>query len=125
MSGAVEIYICLEGQALKDGKVEYSQSIHDKYGAEQDAKARVKRNPLIHKIAYYRVNEEGDFRIFYSFTNTGLHSPQSVIQESSTKPKLKKPPKRTFWERLFGVGSGRKTTLKKKPPKKDARGKRR
>lgn len=114
MSDAVEIYVCLEGQALKEGKVEYSQSIYDKYGAEQDAKARVKRNPLIHKVAYYRVNDEGDFRIFYSFTNKDMHAPQSVLQEYNKKPKRQKPRKRTFMEKLFGVGSGKKTTLKKK-----------
>ncbi|OEJ67707.1 hypothetical protein [Magnetovibrio blakemorei] len=118
MSDAVEIYVCFEGQALKDGKVEYSQSIGDKYSAERDAKDRVKRNPLIHKIAYYKINDEGDFRIFYSFTNKDLHNPQTVIQEHSTKPKLKKPPKRTFLEKLFGVGSGQKTTLKRKTLKK-------
>jgi len=118
MSDAVEIYVCLQGQALKEGKVEYSQSIYDKYAAEQDALARVKRNPLIHKIAYYRINDEGDFRIFYAFTNKNVHTAQTVIQEHARKPKRKKPPKRTFLERLFGVGSGKKTTLKKKPVKK-------
>ncbi|HEY9078768.1 hypothetical protein [Magnetovibrio sp.] len=118
MSDAVEIYVCLEGQALKEGKVEYSQSIADKYAAERDAQERVKRNPMIHKIAYYRVNDEGDFRIFYSFTNKNLHEAQTVIQEHVRKPKLKKPPKRTFLERLFGVGSGKKTVLTKKPIKK-------
>lgn len=118
MSDAVEIYVCLEGQALKEGKVEYSQTIHDKYSAEMDAKDRVKRNPMIHKIAYYKVNDEGDFRIFYSFTNKDLHASQTVIQEHDKKPKRKKAPKRSFWERLFGVGGGKKTTLKKKPIKK-------
>jgi len=118
MSDTVEIYICREGQALKDGKVEYSQSIADKYAAERDAHERVKLNPSIHKIAYYRVNDEGDFRIFYSFTNKDVHRPQTVIQEHSLKPRLKKAPKRSFFERLFGVGSGKKTVLKKKPVKK-------
>jgi len=108
----------MEGQALKDGKVEFSQSISDKYAAEKDAKARVKLNPSIHKIAYYRVNDEGDFRIFYSFTNKDVHQAQTVIQEHVRKPKLKKPPKRSFLEKLFGVGSGKKTVLKKKPAKK-------
>ena len=118
MSDAVEIYVCLEGQALKEGKVEYSQSIHDKYQAEQDAKARVKLNPKIHKVAYYKVNDEGDFRIFYTFTNTDLKGPATVLQQHDKKPKKKKPPKRSFLERLFGVGGGKKTTLKKKKVKK-------
>lgn len=116
MSDAVEIYVCLEGQALKEGKVEYSQSIYDKYGAEQDAKDRVKRNPLIAKVAYYRVNDEGDFRIFYSFTNKELRTGQTIIQKHDRKPKRKKARKRTFWEKLFGIGGGKKTKLKKKPP---------
>jgi len=121
MSDAVEIYICLEGQALKEGRVEYSQSIADKYAAERDAAERVRRNPLIYKIAYYRVNDEGDFRIFYSFTNKSLHAAQSVIEEHSAKPKRGKPPKLSFLERLFGVGSGKKTTLKIKSTKKSAK----
>ena len=66
MSDNVEIYVCLEGQALKEGRVEFSQSISDKYSAERDAKERVRRNPLIQKVAYYKVHEDGDFRIFYS-----------------------------------------------------------
>ena len=112
MSNAVEIYVCLEGQALKEGKVEYSQTIQDKYQAENDAKERVRRNPMIHKIAYYKINDEGDFKIFYSFTNTALHKPQSVIEEHNKKPKKKKAPKPTFWQKLFGITPKAKTKSK-------------
>ncbi len=118
MSDAVEIYVCMPGQSLKEGKVEYSQTIYDKFAAEQDAQKRVKINPKIHKIAYYKINAEGDFRIFYSFTNPdATNQPRTVIQQHDKKPKKKKPRKRSFLERLFGVGGGKKTTLKKKPVK--------
>lgn len=106
MADTVEIYVCMEGQALKDGKVEYSNSISDKYAAEQDAKARVKRNPKIHKIAYYRVNDEGDFRIFYSFTNPDLVSNKTTIEQHNYRgvsAKRKRRPKRTWWQKLLGL----------------------
>lgn len=118
MSDAVEIYVCMEGQALKEGKVEYSQSIYDKHAAEQDVQARVTRNPKIHKIAYYRVNAEGDFRIFYSFTNPNLVSNKSTIDQHDKKPRRKKPAKRTWWQKLLGLKGGVSKSRKKKPAKK-------
>ena len=117
MSNAVEIYICKKGQALKEGKVEYSQAIYDKYGAEDDAKARIQRSPSIHKIAYYKINDEGDFRIFYSFTNKDLNELPSESDEQTKKPKRKKPQKRSFWQKLLGTGSKNKNK-KKNPAKK-------
>ncbi|MCW8915183.1 MAG: hypothetical protein OQK24_04925 [Magnetovibrio sp.] len=115
MSDAVEIYICLEGQALKEGKMEMSNSIYDKHAAEDDALARVKRNPKIAKVAYYRINESGDFRIFYSYTNKDLAS--SKAEEQKPKPKRKKPRKKGFFEKWLGIG-GPKTKVKKTKPQK-------
>jgi len=116
MSEAVEIYICKKGQALKDGKVEYSQSIHDKHGAEQNAQARVKRNASIHRIAYYKVNAEGDFRIFYSFTNPALDAPTKTDEDTKKKPKKKKRVKKTFWQTLFGLSANNPKDKKPKKP---------
>lgn len=88
MSNSVEIYICKKGQALKEGKIEYSQTIYDKYGAEDDAKARLQRNPSIYKVAYYKINDEGDFRIFLF-----LHQQEparATERERRTKEKTEK-----------------------------------
>lgn len=118
MSNSVEIYICKKGQALKEGKIEYSQTIYDKYGAEDDAKARLQRNPSIYKVAYYKINDEGDFRIFYSFTNKNLPELPSESDEQKKKPKRKKPQKLSFWQKLLGTGSKTKNKKKKKLAKK-------
>jgi len=68
MPGATEIYICKPGQAIKEGKVEYS-SIETRAEAEADAARRVRSDPTIAKIAYYAVKEDGGFRTLYSFDN--------------------------------------------------------
>lgn len=118
MSNSVEIYICRKGQALKEGKVEFSQTIYDKHDAEEDAKGRLQRNPLIHKIAYYKINDEGDFKIIYVFTNKNLPEPPREGDEQKKKPRRKKPQKRSFWQRLLGTNSKIKNKKKKKPTKK-------
>ena len=68
MSGATEIYICKPGQAIKEGKVEYS-SLETRGEAEADAARRVRNDPTIAKIFYYAVKEDGGFRTLYSFDN--------------------------------------------------------
>ena len=68
MPGATEIYICKPGQAIKEGKVEYS-SIETRAEAEADAARRVTSDPTIAKIAYYAVKDDGRFRTLYSFDN--------------------------------------------------------
>jgi len=69
MSDVTEIYICKAGQSLKDGRVEYSDQVTDKASAESDAKRRCKSDRSIAKIAYYAVNANGDFKVFFSHTN--------------------------------------------------------
>lgn len=64
-----EIYSCLPGQKLKEGKLDYSDDIGDKESAEVDAKRRVQNNPALEKVAYYSVTEDGRFRVIYSYTN--------------------------------------------------------
>jgi hypothetical protein len=68
MPGATEIYICYPGQAIRDGKVEYS-GLETRDEAEADAASRVRNDPTIAKIAYYAVKEDGSFRSLYSFEN--------------------------------------------------------
>ncbi len=68
MSGATEIYICQPGQAIKEGKVEYS-TIETRAEAEIDAMQRVRNDPTIAKLAYYAVKDDGGFKSLYSFDN--------------------------------------------------------
>lgn len=63
-----EVYSCREGQELKQGRLDYSD-IDDRESAEVDAKRRCKLDPTIKKVAYYKVAPDGEFRIFFSYTN--------------------------------------------------------
>lgn len=64
-----EIYSCKDGQPLKEGKLDYSSDITTKEQAEADAKRRCTRDPTVKKVAYYGVSADGDFKVFYSYTN--------------------------------------------------------
>lgn len=71
---ATEVYSCREGQELKQGKLDYSD-IEDRESAEADAKRRCKLDPAIKKVAYYKVAADGDFRLFFSYTNPHCKPP--------------------------------------------------
>lgn len=104
---ATEIYICKEGQSLKQGKIEYGE-IYSKDEAESDAEARCGRDRTIVKIAYYNVNEDGDFRLFFTYNN-----PNPVLGKKTPKPageaaprkkkktKAKKKKKKSLLSRLL------------------------
>ncbi len=79
MAGATEIYICKPGQAIEEGKVEYS-GIETRAEAEADAARRVRTDPTIAKIAYYAVKEDGGLRSLYSFDNP--HAPKTPERRS-------------------------------------------
>ncbi len=103
MAEVTEIYICKEGQQLKDGKLEVSLDIVDKPQAEFDARARCHKDNTLKKIAYYRLNEEGDFHCFYTYVNEHHESsaPRPDPGARAKKKKSKKKPKPTFFQRLF------------------------
>ncbi|MDH5747987.1 MAG: hypothetical protein OEY85_01625 [Rhodospirillales bacterium] len=104
MAEVTEIYICREGQSLKQGKVEYSHSIEVREDAEDDAKRRCRGVSAIQKVAYYRVNDQGDFRIFYSFTNPDFIAKADREEEAKKKPKRRKRKKpKTLWQKIMGV----------------------
>ncbi len=85
-----EIYICKDGQELKQGKLVYSDDIDNRESAEDDAKRRCKGDPTIKKVAYYKVASDGDFRVFFSYTNPNCKpAPKLTAGEA---PKAKKPP---------------------------------
>ncbi|CAA7627785.1 conserved hypothetical protein [Candidatus Terasakiella magnetica] len=98
-----EIYSCREGQELKQGKLDYSD-IEDRGEAENDAKRRCKLDPTIKKVAYYKVAADGDFRMFYSYTNPNCKpapKPMAAGAPPKRKPAPKKPaPPPSLLERL-------------------------
>jgi hypothetical protein len=106
-----EIYSCKEGQSLKQGKLDYDSSITTKDQAASDALRRCQRDPSLKKIAYYKVSEDGEFRVFYSYTNANAKpaATKSGGGASTAKPRpvaKKPPPKLGFFGKLkkaFGI----------------------
>ena len=97
MAAITEIYLCKDGQKLREGKLELSQTITTKQEAEKDARARCESDSWVKKIAYYSVSDSGDFKLFYSYTN-------------DKAVKRKAPPKR------IAGASARLPTKPRKPP---------
>ena len=91
-----EIYLCKDGQSLREGSLELSQTITNKYEAERDAHERCAQNSWIKRIAYYSVQDSGEFKLFYSYTNHKAVSrnkrPKRIAKASArvpTQPKKK------------------------------------
>jgi len=101
-----EIYSCKEGQSLKQGKLDYDASITTRDEAASDALKRCQRDPSLKKIAYYKVSEDGEFRVFYSYTNPNSKpagTPGRGGAGASAKPRpvaKKPPPKLGFFGKL-------------------------
>ena len=95
-----EIYSCKEGQSLKQGKLDYNASITTKDEAASDALRRIQRDPSLRKIAYYKVSPDGEFRVFYSYTNPNV-KPAGSAAPAKPRPAAKKPPpKLSFFGKL-------------------------
>lgn len=107
MAGVTEIYICGPGQALNDGKLEYSSTVTDRPEAEADAARRMAGDHTIAKIAYYEVDEAGNFRNFYTYTNPhgGKPPPPSAgeLARKKKRAKQKAAAERSLWKRLMGI----------------------
>lgn len=103
MSDLTEIYICKPGQELKQGKLEHS-NISTKAEAEKDAKSRCKYDPTIGRIAYYSVDDSGNFRNFYTYDNTKgfVPKPRPANGVAAAKPPpARRPPRApTLLERI-------------------------
>ena len=100
-----EIYSCKEGQSLKEGKLDYNASITTKDEAASDALRRCQRDPSLRKIAYYKVSPDGEFRVFYSYTNANSKPAGAPARGGAapTKPRpaaKKRPPKLGFFGKL-------------------------
>ena len=90
-----EIYSCKDGQSLKQGKLDYDASITSKEAAQSDALRRCQRDPTLKKIAYYKVSPDGEFRVFYSYTNPNCKPAGAKGGAAATakpRPAVKKPP---------------------------------
>ena len=92
-----EIYSCKDGQSLKQGKLDYDASITTKDEAASDALRRCQRDPSLKKIAYYKVSQDGEFRVFYSYTNAnskpaGAPARGGAGAAPKPRPAAKKPP---------------------------------
>lgn len=93
-----EIYSCKDGQSLKQGKLDYDASITTKEQAQSDALRRCQRDPSLKKIAYYKVSTDGEFRVFYSYTNPNSKPAGAGAGGSRAgtapkpRPAAKKPP---------------------------------
>ena len=93
MSDTVEIYICKEGQALQQRQVAYADDIDNKMHAEKDAIERCRGKAWIQKLAYYKINGEGDFRIIFTYTNPDFESgsgPRKTVGRLQASAKGKK-----------------------------------
>jgi hypothetical protein len=97
-----EIYSCKDGQSLKEGKLDYDSGITSKEQAQSDALRRCARDPSLRKIAYYKVSPDGEFRVFFSYTNPNC-KPAGNGAAGPAKPRpaaRKPPPKKGLWARL-------------------------
>jgi hypothetical protein len=105
MSDVTEIYICKDGQKLKDGKLEYSGQVENKDQAEADAKRRCAQDATIAKIAYYKVSPTGKFANFFVYDNPEAErrKRRSAAEAArAARPRAQKAPKAnpSMWTRL-------------------------
>ncbi len=103
MAGVTEIYICKLGQKLKDGKLEISHSITTRDQADDDARQRCKMDKKIHKVAYYSVTEDGNFRSIYTYTNRKAAAKPPPPAKPEPKKARRPKPKPTLVERVMSV----------------------
>jgi hypothetical protein len=76
MSDATEIYICKPGQAIKEGRMEFSSAITTAGQAEADALQKCAGDPSVGKVVYYAVSEDGSFKTLFSYDNPQAGKPK-------------------------------------------------
>jgi hypothetical protein len=69
VSDVTEIYSARGDQSIRDGALDYSDTITTKCDAEADAEARCKRDRTIRKVAYYIVRDDGTFKTLFAYDN--------------------------------------------------------
>ena len=100
MSGATEIYICKPGQAIKEGKIEYSSTVTTASQAEADALQKCAGDPTVAKIVYYAVSEDGSFKTLFSYDNPKAAKPRPRRAQANSRD-------------AYTSGKGRKKAQKK------------
>lgn len=109
MAGTTEIYICQSGQEIKQGKLEYSDTVTSREAAMADAVIRSKSDPNIAVIAYYAVDDNGQVEDLYTFDATAAakgspRSTQSGAKTGSAKGTQKKAaPKKSIFGKIRAV----------------------
>lgn len=113
MAGVTEIYVCRNGQALKDGRLELSHTIATKEEAQADAVRRCRSDGTVDRIAYYRVAESGAFRNFLTYANPAAKGTRAAKPKHAPRPRTRPPsppPSRqgSWWSRFrsaLGLGA--------------------
>ena len=80
MPSVMEIYSCRWGERLQDGVLRVSDQIHDRDQAIEDAEEFCQHDDTIHRVAYYLVNDSGDFRLFHTFVNESAIPPDGYYK---------------------------------------------
>jgi len=96
MPDVVEIYMCKAGEKLEDGNLAVSRDIYDKAAAKTDAIKRCKISPALARIAYYAINDNGDFKPYYAYNNPKVEEPKpsQAANEGLRKNAAKRSPRR-------------------------------
>lgn len=95
MSDVVEIYSARGDQSIRDGALDYSNTITTKGQAQADAVARCQRDRTVRKIAYYIVRDDGSFKTLFSYENpepVSLISNRARRQMADPLPRTKGKP---------------------------------
>jgi hypothetical protein len=82
MSGTVEIYTVRDEENLRDGEMTYGQNIENRADAAADAYDRCQRDRTIRKVAYYAINDEGDFKVLFVYENPN----PAFVKRSKPRP---------------------------------------
>ncbi|MBF0095653.1 MAG: hypothetical protein HQL34_14045 [Alphaproteobacteria bacterium] len=88
-----EVYSCKDGQALREGKLDYAAHITTKEEAQADAARRCQKDPSLKRIAYYSVSEDGKFRNFYTHNNTNAAPAKPSSRGAAPPPPRGKRPR--------------------------------
>ena len=104
MSDVMEIYACRWGERLEDGVLRVSDQIHNRDDAIEDAEELCQHDDTIHRIAYYLVNDAGDFRLIHTFVNFAAIPPDGYYKPlpDGVRPIIFRA-KATWFERLWHV----------------------
>ena len=76
----MEIYFCRWGQRLEDGVLRVCDQIHNRDQAIEYAEDFCQHDETIHRIAYYLVNDAGNFRLFHTFVNESASPPDGYYK---------------------------------------------